>query len=368
MAGKKKYYQRPDGLFETSRTVNGKRVKFRGRTCAEVDRKILEYNAERKQGRKLPEIADEWFAEREPDLSRSTYRVYKNAAERISSYFPMRAREITPLDVKRYILQYERKGYARNTVQAELSVLRQIFSHAVLHGDIDVSPAAEVSYSKNLPEKKRSALTEEQEALVENCRTGDWWLLGLMLLYTGCRRGELLALEWKDIDRAAGVIHITKKLNYAYGNAPKLEHHLKSKNGKRDIPLFKPLADALPRNRIGKIFTDEHGNYLSAHKLNRVWREYCNDAGLTIWEYDDAGRIIETIPVTPHCFRHSFSTICYEAGIDPKSAAAFLGDTEAVMRTVYTDLRQSHRGNSADKVNAFLEMRRAEREAHVDAM
>ena len=34
----KKYYQRPDGLFESIRTINGKRVPFRGRTCREVDR------------------------------------------------------------------------------------------------------------------------------------------------------------------------------------------------------------------------------------------------------------------------------------------------------------------------------------------
>ena len=41
---KSKYYKRPDGLFESIRTINGKRVAFRGKTCREVDRKILEYN------------------------------------------------------------------------------------------------------------------------------------------------------------------------------------------------------------------------------------------------------------------------------------------------------------------------------------
>ena len=39
MAKKQKYYQRPDGLFETIRTINGKRVAFRGRTCR--DRKSV---------------------------------------------------------------------------------------------------------------------------------------------------------------------------------------------------------------------------------------------------------------------------------------------------------------------------------------
>lgn len=364
MAGKKKakYYQRPDGLFETSRTVNGKRVKFRGRTCAEVDRKILEFNVEKKQGRKLPAIADEWYALREKEISHSTYRVYGFALQRIKAHFTGRAGEVTPLDVKRYISGIEGKGYAKNTVQIELAVLRQIFSHAVMQGDVDVSPVAEVQIGRGLPEKKRTALTEEQEYLVERCRTGKWWLLGLMLLYTGCRRGELLALNWQDIDRTAGVIHITKKLNYAFGNTPHLEYHLKSENGKRDIPLLRPLADVLPRNRIGKVFTDENGNYLTASKLNKAWKEYCHDAGLTEWEYDDNGQPTEIFLVTPHCFRHSFSTICFEAGIDPKATAAFVGDTEETVRKVYTDLRDRHHATSADKVNAYLAMRAQERE------
>ena len=41
MAKKSKYHQRPDGLFEAIRTINGKRVAFRGKSCREVDRKIL---------------------------------------------------------------------------------------------------------------------------------------------------------------------------------------------------------------------------------------------------------------------------------------------------------------------------------------
>lgn len=367
MPKKAKYYQRKeDGLYETSRTVNGKRVKFRGRTCAEVDRKILEYNVEKKQGRKLPVIADEWYRLREKEISHSTYRVYGFAVERIKAHFRGRAGDVQPLDVKRYMAQFESQGYSRNTVQIELSVLRQILAHAVIAGDISVTPAAEITPSKRLPCKKRTALTEEQEQLVDRCRTGKWWLLGLMLLYTGCRRGELLALNWQDIDREAGVIHITKKLNYAFGNTPKMEQHLKSENGKRDIPLLLPLAEALPRNRIGRIFTDENGNYLTAAKLDRAWKEYCRDAGLSVWEYTDNGEPEEVFPITPHCFRHSFSTICYEAGIDPKAAAAFMGDTEAVVQAVYTDLRERHHSSSADKVNAYLAMRareQAERQA-----
>ena len=352
-----KYYKRPDGLYETSRTINGKRVKFRGHSCAEVDRKILDYNTEMKKGRKFPVIADAWLAETELAVSQATYKVYGIAKKRLAEYFTGYAGEIKPIDCKRYINQLERKGYAKQTVQIGLGVLKQIFSYAVMQGDIDFSPATEVKISRGLPSKKRNALTEEQEIAVDSCRSGDWWLLGLMLLYTGCRRGELLALNWQDIDRAAGVIHVTKKLNYSFGNTPHLENHLKSENGKRDIPLLAPLAAALPQRRIGKIFTNEDGDYLTASQLDRAWKSYCRTVGFTEWTHDDDGNPREKFPITPHCFRHSFTTICFEAGIDAKSTAAFLGDTEDITRKVYTDLRKNHHASSAEKVNAYLAMR-----------
>ena len=369
MAAKKnRYSQRKDGVFETSRTINGKRVYFRGKTCAEVDRKILAYNEEKKHGRKVPVIADEWLASREPDLSMSTYRVYNYAVERVKSEFKGPAGDVQPLDIKRYISAFEKQGYARDTVQIELGVIKQIFSYAVLQGDIDVSPAKEVHKSRNLPKKTRHALTEEEERKVEEYR-GDDFLFGMMLLYTGCRRGELLALHWQDIDRKAGTITINKKLNYAFGNTPHLEHHLKNSNSEnndgsgRVIPLLSPLADVLPKRRIGLIFHNEDGGPLTSAQLRVRWQTYCRNAGLAEYIYTEDGKPVPTYPITPHCFRHSFTTICYEAGLDAKTTAAFIGDTEAVTTGVYTELRARKHVSGAERVNAYLAMRAEEREA-----
>ena len=346
---KKKYYQRKeDGLFETTRTVNGKRVRFRGKTCAEVDRKILAYNQEKQQGRRMPDIIDEWQEMHNEEVSESTRRVYDVAVRRIREAFPGYAGSYTPMDVKRYITAFEKKGFSASTVSVELGVLKQVFSYAVLQGDIAVSPATEVRASRGLPKKERSALTEEQEALVEAYR-GEDYLLGMMMLYTGCRRGELLALTWQDIDLAAGVIHVTKKINYATGK-PVLEHKLKTKNGKRDIPILAPLAAMLPQKpRIGLIFCGEDGAPMSIGHWNRRWTSYTARAGIS--------------GITPHQFRHSFATLMYEAGVDSKQGAAFLGDTEDVLKGVYEELRRSRADIGAARLDAYLEMRRAEAEA-----
>ena len=341
MPRKAKYYQRSDGLYETSRTINGKRVMFRGKTCREVDRKILEYQEKQAKGRTFPEVADEWWGKKEAGVRDGSRQSYKPHYIRAKEYFTGYIKDITPMEVKTFLMRFEAKGFAASTVRTQLNIVEQICSYAVLNGDLPYSPTTEIQPSRGLPHTKRSALTLEQEQAVRDYR-GEDWLLGMMLLYTGCRRGELFALTWQDIDREAGVIHITKKLSWRTNSTkPKLETELKSKNGKRDIPLLAPLAAVLPRNRIGIIFSGKNG-YLSQYEISLLWKRYSEAVGLHNTE------------VTPHSFRHSFATLCYEAGVDSKTAAAFLGDTEVVTQAIYQELREHHHARGVDLMNTYL--------------
>lgn len=344
---KKKYYQRKDGLYETIRKINGRRVAFRGKTCAEVDRKILEYDVTAKRGRKVKVIAKEWLQTRETEVAESTYIVYDRYLTRFVKRFGEQyAGDLKPLDIMRFMADVESKGYAKDSVELQLTVIKQLMGHAVRVGDIDVNPAREVHPSRRSKRGSRRALTEEEERMVEEYRGKDY-LLGLFLLYTGLRRGELLALEWRDIDRRAGTISVNKKLNFVGGRVT-LEHQLKSDNGNQPRPLLAPLAAELPRNRIGRIFTSANGDYLTEYEFKKRFEAYRDAVGLPS-------------EITPHCFRHSYATICFDAGIDPKTAAAFLGDTEEVVRKVYMELRDRQRVSSADKVSAYLQMRAEER-------
>lgn len=355
MAKKAKYYQRKDGLFEAIRTINGKRVAFRGKTCREVDRKMLEYRETASRGRDFSVVADEWEREHEAGIGESTRRVYRVVVKRLKQNFGGPIGNIRPLDVKRYIVAFERRGHAGNTVQTELSVLKMIFSHAVLQGDMDTNPAAEVKKSRGLPRKTRTALTEDQEVLVRaSWDKAPFGLFAYFLLYTGMRRGEALAISYSDIDRERGVIRVEKKLNYTYGNRPHMDMFTKSENGIRDIPLLPPLAAVLPKDRVGLIFPGKDGGFMSGGELQRNWKEYCRAAGLNLVQTTDSGEEVESFPITPHCLRHSFATICYEAGLDIRQAAEICGDTPEVLEKVYTHLRENRRATGAEKLAAHF--------------
>ena len=134
---------------------------------------------------------------------------------------------------------------------------------------------------------------------------------------------------WEDIDRKSGTITINKKVSYAT-NQPVLEDHTKTAAGMRTVPLLAPLADALPRDRIGLIFHREDGGYLNSRDIETLWRAFCDGAGLYTTQQvkgDSGARQVarREYPYTLHWMRHTFATICYNAGVDVKAAASILG-------------------------------------------
>ena len=140
-----KYYQRPDGLYEAIRTINGKRKAFRGRSCREVDRKILEYTKEQERGRTVREIAGEWIEKRERELSSNSLKPYNNALKHLNEAIgAMSVKDVKPIHLERLLLSMKDRGNRQGTVKIQKSVIIQVFRYAVIQGDIDVSPAAEL--------------------------------------------------------------------------------------------------------------------------------------------------------------------------------------------------------------------------------
>lgn len=337
------FKRKDNGLWqEVLREFNGKPLKppkyFYGKTQAEVKRKINEFKGLLERGALFEDVLDAWAEEHEHEVSYNAHRAYSVpilSARKEFASTPLR--EITAQDIDRHIKRIAAEGFAKRTVQSHLTLFNLVFNYAVLHGYCDNNPAAVVSVPKNLKKTTRELPDERDIEKIKASVNLPFGLFAFMLLYTGCRRGELLALTYDDIDFEAKTISINKSL-YWQGNKPCFKT-TKTKAGNRTIILLDVLADKLPKGN-GYVFGGDKP-YTST-KFRRAWKKYQQLSGTTF---------------TPHQLRHLFATILYECGIDEKLAQELLGHSNiTVTRNIYTHIRQQRLSTAADVLNAKIKI------------
>ena len=330
--------KRADGLRQKQITINGKRRVFYGHSDREILQKIREYKDDIKRGRGFTAVADEWVEEHLPTLSPTTAHGYSAPLRRaVDAFGTSRVSEIAPLDVQRYLDRLGKDGFARKTVCNHLLVINLIFDKAVLDGDIDHNPCAAVKVPKGLSKNHRDAPTAAEINIVKQSLYKPFGLFAYFLLYTGCRRGEALALTYGDIDRRNKIISITKSV-YHDSNKPKLKTP-KTAAGTRQIVLLDVLADALPAGKKSDLlFPGADGNYMTNSACRHAWDHYLAATGLSI---------------TPHQLRHAYASILYDAGIGDKDAQTLLGHANiSTTRDIYTHISRSRMQRTADMLNA----------------
>lgn len=326
--------KRADGRYQRSITINGKRHSFYGTSPSEVNKKILAFEEKKADGRYFKVVAEEWYDDIVPTLSPTTLRGYKPAKEdAVSEFGETLIKEIVPQDIQRYISRFARQRYAHKTVTTKLQIIHQIFDFAILNGDIQYNPCSAVKVPRNLPREERQAASPDD---IQKIKQSDN-LLALMALYTGCRRGELLALTISDFDFENDVINITKSV-YFQNNKPYLKRP-KTRSGTRTIPLLAPLKEKLLREKIkGNIFNNG-GEYLTDKQARNMWDDFCEQSGVSC---------------TLHQLRHAYATRLYELDVDVKSAQGLMGHADVhTTQEIYTHLTELKNRQTADKLKNF---------------
>ena len=165
------------------------------------------------------------------------------------------------------------------------------------------------------------------------------YVLYSVLLATGCRFGEVVALEWSDIDLENGTISISKN----YNRFLKLIGTPKSKAGVRTISIDKKTVNMLRlyKNRQRQLYLESEAR-VSSVVFATPTREYQNLA--TRQEALDRRCNEIAIPrFTFHAFRHTHASLLLNAGISYKELQYRLGHaTLAMTMDIYSHL-------SADK-------------------
>ncbi|MFI1994590.1 tyrosine-type recombinase/integrase [Actinoplanes sp. NPDC020271] len=212
-------------------------------------------------------------------------------------------------------------------------VLGQMFGLAVRHGALPSNPVrdtgrlrnprrAVVALDMDQLEKVRAAIRDWQQPTPGKSGprpSGDLADIVDLMLATGARIGEILALRWADLDLAAdqATVTICGTIVYVRGKGFFRQEWTKSEAGFRKLVLPRfAVAMLLARkvsasdNPFDAIFASRRGTWLSPQNVRRQWRQARAEAGLE-W-------------VKPHTFRKTVATLIGNE-VSADSAAAQLG-------------------------------------------
>lgn len=337
-----KLKKRADGRYVKTfiDPVTGKRKCFYGASEREINRKILEYQTRQERGRTFREVADDWWEDAEPELAVQSVSGYRVAYQRAVSFLgDFLIKDITAPQLVHYLEQLGKQGLSYKTVGKARMVCNLIFKYAVLHGELEHNRCADIPLPKNLTKTTRKAASTQDEAIIR-ALSEDEWLFPYIALLTGLRKGEILALQWKDIDFENNMISVTKSVahdnNHAFIKAPK------TAEGVRKVPLLNALKERMLRVPDRKpehfIISITNGKApLDEMQYQRAYARFKERTGVT---------------ATAHELRHSFATVAIESGVQPKSVQQILGHRQlATTMDIYTEFRDKQLADAAEILN-----------------
>lgn len=362
---KSKLKKRADGLYQISVVLNEngkkKRKYFYGKTQQEAKKKMMSWKEKQSAGRNFEDVANEWQRKHWKEIRPGTQVCYSPAFKRaLNEFSGKHVKEICPFDIKRTIDIMAEQKYSYKSVATYLSVLNQIFNYAITIGEIEINPTETISVPKGLPRTKRTVPDEYKLDIIRSNVNHPFGLFPYMLLYTGLRRGELLALQWKDINFATKEITVSKSVSYAdTGNQPEIGQ-TKTEAGIRTVILMDRLIPYLwPHIGMPNEYIFGGMRPLTQSVYRTAWRNYCIEVGLYNLKEQSiiqkGKRVCKTVKypnITPHQLRHAYATMLFEAEIDAKDAQQQLGHSRIdVTLDIYTHIRREHLKDVAKKLN-----------------
>jgi integrase/recombinase XerD len=237
---------------------------------------------------------------------------------------------VDPIDLnhrqmRAYLAELDRAGYARRTVARRLSAVRSFFAFLLTEGLADSDPSSVLATPKMpsrlpkvVPDDVLKSLLDAPDA---ETPTGLRDRAVLELLYaSGARVSELSGLYLSGLDLAQGQITVMGK-----------------GSKERVIPIHRTaierlrayLADGRPElakpQSPDAVFLTSRGLAMSADAVRRTFKRYLRVVG-------------GASELSPHAMRHTFATHLLEAGADLRTVQELLGHVALSTTQIYTHL------------------------------
>ena len=233
-------------------------------------------------------------------------------------------------------------GLSANSVNAIISVLQSSLQTAHLIGVANEYTANKIKRPKLIERPVECFSLKEQkqiEQAVLNSKKDK--LFGILLcLYSGLRIGELIALQWSDIDFAKGTLTVSKSCHD--GKNGLIIDEPKTATSRRTIPLPKQLMPLV------KMLKSDSDFVVSSHGKPVSVRSYQRSFELLLKKLDIPHRGF-------HSLRHTFATRAIECGMDVKTLSEILGHKNpTVTLNRYAHSLMEHKQDMMNRLGKLL--------------
>ena len=260
--------------------------------------------------------------------------------------------DLTPLLLQQYITELLQsgnrktgKGLSANSVNAIISVLQSSLKTANFLGLTAEYTADKVKRPK-LKEKPVECFSLKEQKQIEQAILSGRKdkLYGILLcLYSGLRIGELIALQWSDIDFTKGILTVSKSCHD--GKAGLIIDEPKTATSRRMIPLPKqllPILKGIKKKSHSPFVVSANGKPVSVRSYQRSFELLLKKLKIPHRGF--------------HSLRHTFATRALECGMDVKTLSEILGHKNpTVTLNRYAHSLMEHKADMMNRLGKLLQ-------------
>jgi integrase len=234
--------------------------------------------------------------------------------------------------VEAFIAAKQREGKAPKSISNYVGLLYSIFAYAEKRGWVRSNPVALADKPRTEPRDAdiRYLELEELEALINAVPDDEVGRVERVLYrtaaMTGLRRGELLALRWRDVDWSNGLVRVRRNYTRGEFGTPK------SRRSSRAVPLADALGGEFERHFQRSQFRGDDdlvfahpllGTVLDPSKVQKRFKKAARRAGLRSVRFHD--------------LRHTFGTRMAAAGAPLRAIQEWMGHQDSRTTSLYAD-------------------------------
>ena len=245
----------------------------------------------------------------------------------LADFGKIRIDKIRNRQIDKYAAFKEAAGYSSKTVDNHLILLRKMLNQAVVWEIMDFAPRIKRDRGE-LPDF--DFLTFEEARQLLEALEEPWRRMVVVALNTGLRLGELIGLQWADINFSGPILRVARRNWHGDIDTPK-----SGKN--RNIPLNTAVVEALEKqqHKLGPwVFCKTDGETLAAHLCKPPLQRACKKAGLRSVQWQ--------------VFRHTFASHLAMRGESMKCIQELMGHATLDMTMRYAHLSPGTRRSAVD--------------------